>query len=126
MRRRTLIQLLAVRWGFAVTVAVAILAGFLIAVTVTPPADIPSFALRATPVYRVEVGAAVFFGFYIAKMALVLAMHNRGFTDIGSGGVRAQELTGLSGDEPVVTDLLTELTDEIVDLKTRLEDLDVR
>jgi hypothetical protein len=126
MRRRTLIQLLAVRWGFAFMVTVAILAGFAAAMTATPPADIPSIALRATPVYRVEVGAAVFLGFYLATMALVLAMHNRGFTEIGSGGVRAQELAGLSGDEPVVTDLLTELTDEIVDLKTRLEDLDAR
>jgi hypothetical protein len=126
MRRRILIQLLAVRWGFAAMVAVAIIVSVVAAVTVAPPSNLPSVALGAMPVYRVEVAAAVFFGFYLATMALVLAMHNRGFTEIGSGGVRAQELAGLSGDEPVVTDLLTELTDEIVDLKTRLEDVDVR
>lgn len=92
MRRRTLIELLVVRWGFAAMVAMAIAVGLAVAVTVTPPADIPPFALRATPVYRVEVGAAVFFAMYLATLALVLAMHNRGFTELGTGGIRASGL----------------------------------
>jgi hypothetical protein len=92
MGRRTLIQLLFIRWGFAATVAVAIVVGVIAAATVAIPADIPSVALGAVPVFRVEVGSAVFFGLYLAAMALVLAMHNRAFTELGTGGVRAQDL----------------------------------
>jgi len=125
MRRRRLIELLVVRWGFAVMVAVAIAVGIVAGATVTPPAEIPAVALRAAVLYRVEVGAAVFFGLYLAIMALVLAMHNRGFTEIGSGGIKAQGLTGVSEDE-FAKDLLTELADEMNDLETRMEEVDVR
>jgi hypothetical protein len=126
MRRRRFIELLVVRWGFAGMVAMAIAAGAVAASTVTPPADLPPVALRAVGVYRVEVGAAVFFGLYLATMALVLAMHNRGFTEIGGGGVKAQALAGVSEDNLVVRDLLMELASEIEDLESRLEDDDVR
>jgi hypothetical protein len=126
MRRLTLLRLLAVRWGFAAMVFVAIVAGVIAAATIIPPVHVPPVALRAVAVYRVEVGAAVFLGFYLASTALVLAMHNRGFTEIGSGGVKAQALAGVSEDNLVVRDLLMELADEIDDLETRLEDEDVR
>jgi hypothetical protein len=113
MRRRTLITLLAVRWGFAAMVTLGIVAGFVAAVTVALPEDIPSFALRATPVYRVEVGTAVFFSFYLATMALVLAMHNRGFTEIGTGGIRAEGLAveGSADFEDLILDLMEEVHD---------------
>ncbi len=64
------------RWGFAVMVAVAIVVGFAVAVTVSSPAEVPTVALRAVPVYRVEVGAAVFFGLYSVTMAIALALRN--------------------------------------------------
>jgi hypothetical protein len=92
MRRRRLIELLVVRWWFAAVVVTAIAVGFAAAVTVAIPADIPSIALRAMPVYRVEVGAAVFSGLYLAMMALALALHNRAFTEVGTSGFRAQDL----------------------------------
>ena len=120
MRRRTLIQLLAVRWGFAAMVAVAIAVGLAVAVTVAPPADIPSFALRAEPVYRVEVGAAIFFGLYLATMALVLAMHNRGFTELGTGGVRARDLAEL--ESTAVDEFALEGIEEIRELLARREE----
>jgi hypothetical protein len=101
MRRRRFIELLAVRWGFAAMVAMAIAVGAVAAATVTPPADLPPVALRAVGVYRVEVGAAVFFGLYLATMAL-------------------------SEDNLVVRDLLMELASEIEDLESRLENDDVR
>jgi hypothetical protein len=41
-----------------------------------------------------EAGAATFIGMYLASLALVLALHNRGFTEIGVRGVKAQGLTG--------------------------------
>lgn len=96
-------------------VAVAILVGLVVAMTVTPPAELPSVALRAAPVFRVEVGAAVFIALYLATMAFVLALHNRGFTEIGSSGIRARDLAEVSDgliseDESraLVTDLLGE------------------
>ncbi len=117
MRRRRLIELLVARWGFAATVAVAIGVGLAPAVTVAPPADIPGVALQAVAVYRVEVGAAVFCALYLITLALVLAMHNRGFTEIGSGGIKAQGLSDLSQDELAIRDILTELSDEVDNLE---------
>lgn len=70
---------------------------------------------------RGDSRAAVFLGLYLATMALVLAMHNRGFTEIGTGGIKAQGLAGVSEDE-FVMDLLTELADEIDDLEIRVEE----
>jgi hypothetical protein len=113
-------KLLAVRWGFATMVAVAIAAGFAVALTVVPPGDVPAFALRASSVYRVEVGAAVFFGIYIAAMALVLAMHNRGFTELGTGGMRAQDLAALQGAD--LDEFVLESVEEIRELMARREE----
>jgi hypothetical protein len=121
MRRRQFIALLAARWGFAAMVTVAIAVGVVVAATVAPPVDVPTFALQAGAVYRVEVGAAVFFGLYVATMALALALHNRGFTEIGSGGIKAQGLAGLPEGE-FVTDLLADLAEDIGDLETRIEE----
>jgi hypothetical protein len=115
-----LIELLVVRWGFAAMVAVAIVAGFATALTVAVPNEIPSFALGATPVYRVEVGAAVFFGLYLTTMALVLAMHNRGFTELGTGGFRAQDLASLRG--PELDEFVLESVEEIREQMARREE----
>jgi hypothetical protein len=118
MRRRTLITLLAVRWGFAAMVTLGIAVGVAAAATVALPEDIPSFALRATPVYRAEVGTAVFFSFYLATMALVLAMHNRGFTELGTNGIRAQDLAAV--EDVASEDLTLELMDEVQALQIRM------
>jgi hypothetical protein len=115
MKRRRLIELLVVRWGFAAMVAVAIAMGIIAGATVAPPSDVPAVSLRAVAVYRMEVGAAVFLGLYLATMALVLAMHNRGFTEIGSGGIRAQDLAAASDGlvaESVAMELIEELAEQ--------------
>ena len=115
-----MIELLVVRWGFAAMVAVAIGAGIVAGATVATPADVPSIALRAVPVYRVEVGAAVFFGLYLAAMALVLAMHNRAFTELGTGGVRAQGLAAAEEDayfEEMVLEFMDEFHESTDPLK---------
>ncbi|HEY2052697.1 MAG TPA: hypothetical protein VGH14_02055 [Solirubrobacterales bacterium] len=115
MSRRTLFKLLVVRWGFAAMVALAVALGFAAAATVAPPTDLPTVSLGAMPVYRVEVGAAVFFGLYVATMALVLAMHNRGFTELGTGGIRA---TGLAAEEVAgFEELVLELMEEVSSLQ---------
>jgi hypothetical protein len=79
-------------WGFAVLVGAAAVLGLIVATTVAVPADIPGVALQAAPVYRMEVGGALFAGLYLVTMAIVLALHNRGFSEIGTDGVKAHDL----------------------------------
>jgi hypothetical protein len=52
-------------------------------------------ALQAVPVYRLEVGGAIFLGIYLVGMAFILSLQNRAFTEFGSGAVRARNLTDL-------------------------------
>jgi hypothetical protein len=92
------------RWGFAVLVGCAAVLGSMVALTVAVPMDVPAVALQAAPVYRLEVGGALFGGLYLASMAFVLALRNRGFTEIGTSGVRAHDLGHLP--EAIVADRL--------------------
>lgn len=118
---RYLFRLWLARWGFALMVGTAILVAFVAAASVEAPIDIPTVALRAAPVYRVEVGGAVFLGLYVGTMAFALALRNRGFTEIGSGGIRAQDLAAASDEVAAEVDasseLLTDLIDEIDELR---------
>ena len=84
-----------VRWGFATMVGVCAVIGVLVAVTVPIPPDVPGIALQAAPVYRLEVGAAIFAGLYLLVTSLGLALQNRAFTEFGTGGVRARSLRDL-------------------------------
>jgi hypothetical protein len=84
----------AARWGFAVLVGLAMVTAVCVAWTVELPAEIPSFALQAAAVYRLEVGAAVFAAAYLGAMALVLALNNRAFSEIGTSGVKAHDVSG--------------------------------
>jgi hypothetical protein len=77
-------------------VGAAITVGFIVGATVAVPAALPAVALRAAAVYRLEVGSAISLGLYLAAMAFVLALRNRGFTEFGTGGVRAQDLNGMT------------------------------
>jgi hypothetical protein len=120
-RDRYLLTLVLARWGFAALVAGSVLTGFLVAVTVTPPTEVPTFALKAAVVYRVEVGTAVFMGLYLATMAFTLALHNRAFTEIGSAGFRARDLKTTS--EAAISaveagELLDEVVEEVDELRT--------
>jgi hypothetical protein len=95
----------------------AVPVGLVAGLTVAVPVDIPAVALRAAPVYRLEVGAALFGGLYVVSMTFVLALRNRGFTDIGTAGVRAHDLGHLP--EAIVADrrALAELATLIAELK---------
>ncbi|HEX3361762.1 MAG TPA: hypothetical protein VHS74_12280 [Solirubrobacterales bacterium] len=81
--------------------------------TVSPPSEVPTVALRALAVYRVEVGGAVFLGLYVATMALSLALHNRGFTEFGSGGIRARDLAAVLEDT-ISAEASRELLDDVM------------
>ena len=127
MSRRRVIGLLVVRWGFAILVASAIASGLVASMTVTP--EVPASrlmpgALQATVVYRMEVGAAVFFGLYAAAMALALALQNRGFTEIGSSGIKARDLSAVSEDvaaENISEELLAELVQQVDTLRLQVQ-----
>jgi hypothetical protein len=58
----------------------------LVGARVPVPAEVPGVALQAVAVYRLEVGGAIFVGLYVITMAFVLALQNRAFTEIGTGG----------------------------------------
>jgi hypothetical protein len=103
-------------------VGAALAVGLFAATTVTPPMEVPDVALRATAVYRLEVGGAVFLGFYVAAMALTLALHNRGFTEFGSGGFKARDISAVS-DEARSADVAMEL---LADLREEMDDLQMR
>ena len=104
------------RWGFGAIVGAAIATAAFVGVTVAVPPDVPAVALQAAPVYRLEVGAAIFAGLYVIGMALVLALQNRGFAEFGTGGVRAQSLADLPRTletQEGVLNVLLELVDEM-------------
>lgn len=84
----------AARWGFAVLVGFGVIGAMGVAWATEPPSEVPSFALRAAAVYRLEFGAAVFAAIHLIAMALVLALNNRAFSEIGTGGIRAQDVSG--------------------------------
>jgi hypothetical protein len=92
VRRRQDIGTWLVRWGFASLVAVAITIGGLIAWRVTVPSPVPNFALKSAAIYRIEIGAAAFLGLYLIALAFVLALNNRGFSEIGTSGLKAQDI----------------------------------
>ncbi len=77
------------RWGFAALVALGAAVATWMAATVAVPADVPGFALQAAAVYRLEIGGAFFAGLYLASTALVLALNNRAFTEVGTAVIRA-------------------------------------
>jgi hypothetical protein len=78
--------------GFAMLVGLAVIVAAYVAWNVEVPSEVPDFALQAAFVYRVEVGAATFLGLYLVAMAFVLALNNRGFSEIGVSGVKAQDI----------------------------------
>lgn len=80
------------RWGFAALVAMGAALSAYAAWRVDIPQPIPDFALQSEAIYRVEIGAGTFLGLYLVAMAFVLALNNRGFSEIGVNGLKAQDM----------------------------------
>lgn len=125
------------QWGFSVLVGLAALLGAYVAWKVSVPEQVPDFALKAAPVYRIEVGAAAFLAFYLVTMAFVLALNNRGFSEIGVNGLKAQDMANKAQQDAIqghqesleilgnVIEALENSTEESIrDLKTRLENVE--
>lgn len=80
------------RYGFAALVLGALACACYLAGSTTVPDPVPDFALRAEEIYRLEIGGAFFVAFYLATMAFVLALSGRGFAEVGTQGLKAQEV----------------------------------
>jgi hypothetical protein len=105
-------------FGFPVLVLAALAASGYLAASVPVPHPVPDFALQAAPVYRLEVGAVSFAILYLAAMAFVLALGGRGFTEIGTQGLRATEVVGAASEEQVIL-----LDQRLSDLELQLAQL---
>lgn len=71
---------------------VAIACGSFLAGSVEIPEPVPTFALQAAEIYRLEVGVAFFAVFYVAAMTLLLALSGRGFAEVGTKGLKAAQI----------------------------------
>lgn len=89
------------RWGFSLLVLLAAAAAAYVAYRVGIPRNPPGIALKSAAVHRIEVGAAAFAGLYLVAMAFVLALHNRGFSEIGVNGLKAQDMANKSQQEAI-------------------------
>ncbi len=76
-------------YGFAVLVFVALACASFLAGSAAPPEPVPDYALQSEEIYRLENGAAFFAAFYLATMAVVLALGGKGFAEFGTRGLRA-------------------------------------
>jgi hypothetical protein len=79
-------------YGFAFLVLAGLTGSSYLGATVAVPDPAPDFALQADEIYRLEVGAAFFVAFYLATMAVVLALDGRGFAELGTRGLRAERV----------------------------------
>jgi hypothetical protein len=95
--------------GFPLLVIAALAVAGYLAASVRVPTPTPDFALQAAAVYRLEVGAACFAAFYLAAMALVLALDGRGFAEVGTKGLRAVEVVRTTDDQQAGLSELIEL-----------------
>jgi hypothetical protein len=106
------------QWGFAILVTLGIVAAVYVAWKVHVPAKVPDFALKAEAIYRIEVGAATFLGLYLVTMAFVLALNNRGFSEIGVNGLKAQDMANKAQQDAIQShedslEILGEMVDDV-------------
>lgn len=104
--------------GFPVLVLAGLAVSAYLAASTTVPHPVPAFALKAAAVYRLEVGAACFVAFYLAAMAVILALDGRGFAELGTKGLRAVEVTRTASNQQVS---LSEQAQFNQDIKRSLE-----
>ncbi|MGN6257370.1 MAG: hypothetical protein ACTHN3_06435 [Solirubrobacterales bacterium] len=91
------------------------------AASVRIPDPVPDYALQAPAAYRLEVGAACFVVLYLAAMAFFLALDGRGFVELGTRGLKADQVVRAADDEQEGT--LAEQIKASRDLEKDLEDV---
>jgi H+/gluconate symporter-like permease len=80
------------RYSFASLVLVGLACASYLAGSAAVPEPVPDFALQAAEIHRLEIGAAFFVAFYLATMAVVLALAGKGFAEFGPRGLKAQQV----------------------------------
>jgi hypothetical protein len=115
-------------YGFAtLVVASAAIAGYM-AAAVSVPDPVPDFALRAREIYRLQVGSAFFVAFYLLAMAIALALDGRGFAELGTKGLRPEQIIDQTADQQLTLHRQWELDRRTVkrlnDHEKRLEKLE--
>ena len=90
--------------------------------SVRVPEVVPDFALRASPVYRLEIGGACFAVVYLATIAFFLALDGRGFVEFGSRGLKARRVVQATDDEQEAA--LARQTKLQQDIEQRLDRID--
>jgi len=77
------------QYGFAFLVFVALACASFLAGSAAAPEPVPDYALQSEEIYRLEIGMAFFVAFYLALMAILLALEGMGFAEFGTQGLRA-------------------------------------
>lgn len=86
-------------FGFPLLVLADLIGSAYLVASIRVPPAVPDYALQATAIYRLEVGAACFVVVYLAAIAFFLALDGRGFTELGTRGLKAQQVVKASDDE---------------------------
>jgi hypothetical protein len=102
-------------------VVIAAFAFAIVGATSAPaPHPLPSIALGATIVWRVEVAGIMFVALYGGIVTARLAWHGRTFTRVGSGGIEIPDV----GSACSVTDSIDRLAALLADFESRLQALE--
>ncbi|HEU5064056.1 MAG TPA: hypothetical protein VFT79_13035 [Solirubrobacterales bacterium] len=111
-------------YGFAFLVFVALACASFLAGSVAVPHPVPDYALQAEEIYRLEIGAAFFAAFYLALIAILLALGGRGFVEFGTQGLKAQRVVVQQSPDPDQEKLDRQALQKLRSLEQRLENLE--
>jgi hypothetical protein len=115
------------QYGFAFLVFVALACASLLAGSAAVPGPVPDYALQSEEIYRLEIGAAFFVAFYLATMAVMLALSGRGFAEFGTRGLRAETVVSHNVREELdhrILEKLREASSDLEDVQERLKKLE--
>lgn len=115
------------RYGFAFLVFVALACASVLAGSATMPDPVPDYALQSEEIYRLEIGASFFVAFYLALMAILLALSGRGFAEFGTRGLRAEAVVSQATQKELDRQILEKLrqaTSDLEDMQERLKKLE--
>jgi hypothetical protein len=114
-------------YGFALLVFVALACASFLAGSAAVPESVPDYALQSEEIYRLEIGAAFFVAFYLVTMAVVLAFEGRGFTELGTKGLRAETVVAQKTRKDLdrhVFEKLKKACSDLEDVQERLKKLE--
>lgn len=84
----------------------------------------PDYALQAEEIYRLEIGAAFFAAFYLVTMAIVLALTGKGFAEIGTSGLKAEQVVAKGRQQEALASQLSairQMEEKLKELHTQVE-----